>query len=101
MTDEVGAEVEAAAANAVEAGPRAVEATTAATSARSQIRGSSLLLFGRAIAMAVNFLVQVLTVRYLSTTAYGAFAYALSIVDLGQMVATFGMDRTIEISSIA
>ena len=45
--------------------------------------------------MAVNFLVQVLTVRYLTTTAYGAFAYALSIVDLGQMVATFGMDRTI------
>jgi O-antigen/teichoic acid export membrane protein len=70
-------------------------ATVAPTSARSQIRGSSLLLVGRAIAMAVNFLVQVLTVRYLTKTDYGAFAYALSIVDLGQMVATFGMDRTI------
>ncbi len=65
------------------------------TSARSQIRGSSLLLVGRAIAMAVNFVVQVLTVRYLTKTDYGAFAYALSIVDLGQMIATFGMDRTI------
>ena len=70
-------------------------ATAAPTSARSQIRGSSLLLVGRAVAMAVNFLVQVLTVRYLTKTDYGAFAYALAIVDLGQMVATFGMDRTI------
>ena len=70
-------------------------ATSAPTSARSQIRGSSLLLVGRAVAMAVNFLVQVLTVRYLTKTDYGAFAYALAIVDLGQMVATFGMDRTI------
>jgi O-antigen/teichoic acid export membrane protein len=70
-------------------------ATSAATSARSQIRGSSLLLVGRAVAMAVNFLVQVLTVRYLTKTDYGAFAYALAIVDLGQMVATFGLDRTI------
>ena len=69
--------------------------TTAPTSARSQIRGSSLLLVGRALAMAVNFIVQVLTVRYLTTTDYGAFAYALAIVDLGQMVAAFGMDRTI------
>jgi Membrane protein involved in the export of O-antigen and teichoic acid len=69
--------------------------TVAPTSSRSQIRGSSLLLFGRAIAMGVNFLVQVLTVRYLTKTDYGAFAYALSIVDLGQMIATFGMDRTV------
>jgi O-antigen/teichoic acid export membrane protein len=69
--------------------------TASPTTARSQIRGSSLLLVGRAISMAVNFLVQVLTVRYLTKTDYGAFAYALSIVELGQMVATFGMDRTI------
>lgn len=70
-------------------------ATSSPTSARSQIRGSSLMLVGRAISMAVNFLVQVLTVRYLTKTDYGAFAYALSIVDLGQSVATFGLDRTI------
>jgi O-antigen/teichoic acid export membrane protein len=69
--------------------------TVAPTTARAQIRGSSLLLVGRAIAMAANFIVQVLTVRYLTKADYGAFAYALSIVDLGQMVATLGMDRTI------
>jgi O-antigen/teichoic acid export membrane protein len=53
------------------------------------------MLFGRAIAMAANLVVQVLTVRYLTQTDYGAFAYALSVVDLGQSVATFGLDRTI------
>jgi O-antigen/teichoic acid export membrane protein len=87
------------AADAASAGERggSVEptATTAPTTARAQIRGSSLLLVGRAVSMAVNFLVQVLTVRYLTKTDYGAFAYALAIVDLGQMVATFGMDRTV------
>jgi O-antigen/teichoic acid export membrane protein len=70
-------------------------ATRAPTSAKAQIRGSSLMLFGRAIAMAANLVVQVLTVRYLTQTDYGAFAYALSVVDLGQSVATFGLDRTI------
>ena len=69
--------------------------TPAATSARAQVRGSSLLLVGRAISMAVNLLVQVLTVRYLTRTDYGAFALALSFVDVGQMIATFGIDRTI------
>jgi O-antigen/teichoic acid export membrane protein len=53
------------------------------------------MLVGRAIAMAANFVVQVLTVRYLTQTDYGAFAYALSFVDLGQSIATFGLDRTI------
>ena len=93
-----GGDLQAAGVVADATDPRAADeptATTAPTSARSQIRGSSLLLVGRAVAMAVNFLVQVLTVRYLTKTDYGAFAYALAIVDLGQMVATFGMDRTI------
>jgi O-antigen/teichoic acid export membrane protein len=53
------------------------------------------MLVGRAIAMAANLVVQILTVRYLTQTDYGAFAYALSFVDLGQSIATFGLDRTI------
>ena len=60
-----------------------------------QIRGSSLLLIGRTLSMAVNFAVQVLIVRYLSKTDYGAFAYALSIVALGEAIATMGLDRAI------
>ena len=49
-----------------------------------QIRGSSLMLVGRAISMGLNFLVQVLIVRYFANAKadYGAFAYALSIVAL-------------------
>ena len=58
-----------------------------------QIRGSSLLLVGRTLSMAVNFLVQILIVRYLTQEEYGAFAYALSIAALGQTLITFGLDR--------
>lgn len=62
-----------------------------------QIRGSSLMLVGRSISMAVNFAVQVLIVRYFANAKadYGAFAYALSIVALGESIATFGLDRAI------
>ncbi|RIK43635.1 MAG: hypothetical protein DCC55_05185 [Chloroflexi bacterium] len=62
---------------------------------RRQIRGSSLLLAGRFLSKGINFVAQILVVRYLSMTDYGAFAYALSIVHLGQSVATFGLDRAL------
>ena len=65
------------------------------TATRHQIRGSSLLLVGRLLSMGVNFAVQVLTVNYLTKTDYGAFAYALSIVALGETIAIFGLDRAI------
>ena len=44
-----------------------------------QIRGSSLMLVGRALSMGVNFAVQVLIVRYFANAKaeYGAFAFAL------------------------
>jgi O-antigen/teichoic acid export membrane protein len=60
-----------------------------------QIRGSSLMLVGRAISMGVNFAVQVLIVRYLTKNDYGAFAFALSMVALGESIATFGLDRAV------
>ena len=65
------------------------------SSSARHVRGSSLLLLGRVIAMVVNFLVQVLIVRYLSTAAYGAFAYALSLVTLGETLVTLGIDRAV------
>jgi O-antigen/teichoic acid export membrane protein len=59
-----------------------------------QIRGSSLLLIGRSLSMAVNFAVQVLIVRHLAKSDYGAFAYVLStFVLVCQTIATFGLDR--------
>jgi O-antigen/teichoic acid export membrane protein len=62
-----------------------------------QIRGSSLMLVGRALSMGVNFVVQVLIVRYFANAKgdYGSFAYALAIVTLGESIATFGLDRAI------
>jgi O-antigen/teichoic acid export membrane protein len=64
------------------------------SSTNRQIRGSTLLLVGRSLSMAVNFAVQVLIVRHLAKTDYGAFAYVLStFVLVCQTIATFGLDR--------
>ena len=70
-------------------------AATQEEATRTQIRGSSLLLAGRLLAVAMNFAILVLIVRYLSKADYGAFAYALSIAALGANLATFGLDRSI------
>jgi O-antigen/teichoic acid export membrane protein len=63
--------------------------------AKKHLRGSTLLLAGRVLSMAINFAVQVLTVRYLSKSDYGAFAYALSMISLGSSLAVFGLEKTI------
>jgi len=62
---------------------------------RKQIRGSSLLLVGRVLSVGINFAAQVMVVRYLSTTDFGAWAYGLSIVAFCQSFAIFGLDRAI------
>lgn len=62
---------------------------------RKHIRGSSLLLFGRFVSLGLNFLVQILTVRYLSKQDFGAFSYGLSIVSLGASVSLFGLDKAV------
>jgi O-antigen/teichoic acid export membrane protein len=63
--------------------------------ARRQIRGSSLLFGGRLISVVANMVVQVLLVRSLGQSEYGAFAYALSIVSLAQVAVTLGVDRAL------
>jgi O-antigen/teichoic acid export membrane protein len=80
-------------ASSGERGPAELAATRDAVAA--QVRGSSILLVGRVLAMAVNLIIQVLTVRYLSKDAFGAFAYALSIVSVAENLVTFGLDRSI------
>ncbi|HSD79916.1 MAG TPA: oligosaccharide flippase family protein [Solirubrobacteraceae bacterium] len=62
---------------------------------RKQIRGSSLLLGGRFISLGVNFLTQVLIVRYLSKSDFGIFAYGLSIVALAESLTMLGLDRAL------
>ncbi len=61
--------------------------------AATTLRGSSLLLLGRLLSLAINLAVQVLIVRHLSKAGYGSFAYALSIAVFGQTVVVLGLDR--------
>lgn len=63
--------------------------------AKKHLRGSTLLLAGRIIAMAANLAVQILIVRYLSKSDYGAFAYVMSLISLGSSLTVFGLDKTI------
>jgi O-antigen/teichoic acid export membrane protein len=77
-----------------------MEVPSAATSSegdstRKHIRGSSLLLAGRFVSLGLNFFVQVLTVRYLSKSDFGAFAYALSVASMGASVTLFGLDKAV------
>ena len=63
--------------------------------ARKLIRGSSLLLAGRIIAIVLNFVGQVITVRCLLRADYGAFAYGISIASMGASIAVFGLGRAL------
>lgn len=63
--------------------------------AAEHIRGSSLLLAGRFIAYGLEFAAQVLLVRYLSKSDFGAFSYALSIVVLLQSIAVLELPNTL------
>ena len=56
-----------------------------------QIRGSSLLLVGRLITVVVNYAVQVVIVRYLTKSDFGAFAYALSIEAFVETLIALGL----------
>lgn len=64
--------------------------TDVAAATAAQIRGSGVLLAGRVVAMVVNGVTQVLIVRYLSRSDFGAFAYGLSVATLVEMVVTLG-----------
>src|SRR5881394_1972112 len=84
----------ATATSSVQAPPTPA-ALTGGEATRRQIRGSSLLLAGRMLSLAVNFVTQVLIVRYLSKSDFGAFAYGLSLVALGESLAVLGLDKAI------
>lgn len=75
--------------------PEQAGAANPAQEARGHIRGSSLLLVGRFIAVLLNFGVQVLTVRYLSKEGYGAFAYALGVASMCSSIILLGMGKAL------
>lgn len=71
------------------------EAMRAGDVADKQIRGSSLLLVGRGLSLTLNLATQVIIVRYLSTSDYGAWAYGLAFVGFFQAFSSLGLDRGI------
>jgi O-antigen/teichoic acid export membrane protein len=67
------------------------EAANLAKAQAKQIRGSTLLLAGTFLSSAVEFVTQIVLVRYLSKDGYGAWSYGLAIVALFAGVAQFEM----------
>ena len=57
------------------------------------VRGSTAIFAGRVISLVLKFFIQVLIVRYLSKSDFGAFAYALNMVDIAQIVVLIALDN--------
>ena len=64
-----------------------------AKAAKKHLRGSSLLLIGRGLAVLINFAAQVLMVRSLAISEFGAFAFALATVLLVSKFAELGLGK--------
>lgn len=77
--------------------PVAQEQDGAAPSAATaeHLRGSSLLLAGRFLAYGLEFIAQVLLVRYLAKSDFGAFSYALSVVVVLKSIAILELPNTL------
>lgn len=61
--------------------------------ATRQIRGSSALFAGRLVSLVIGMLTQVLLVRELSRSSYGAFAFALALATSARTIISFGEDQ--------
>lgn len=57
------------------------------------VRGSTLLLAGRGFSLLFNMATQVIVVRTLSKTEFGAFAYALALTAAGRTVLSLGQGK--------
>jgi O-antigen/teichoic acid export membrane protein len=60
---------------------------------RRHVRGSSLLLVGRGLSILFTTATQVVVVRALTKSDYGAFAYALVLAGAGQTLLSLGQGR--------
>ncbi|WP_158579939.1 oligosaccharide flippase family protein [Geodermatophilus marinus] len=63
------------------------------TMRRKQVRGSALLALGRALTILLTTATQIVIVRSLTMSDYGAFAYALAIAGSGQVLLSLGQGR--------
>ncbi len=70
-----------------------LSAPDAGQEATAHLRGSAVLLTGRVLSLGLGFLTQVVIVRSLSAAGFGAFAYAMSWVAVGQLLCGLGLQR--------
>jgi len=63
--------------------------------ARKLLRQSTLLVLGRILSKLANFATQILIVRYLSQSTYGAFAYSLTVAMVLQNLVGLGLERSV------
>ncbi len=59
------------------------------------IRGSVLLLSGRFVSIALNLIIQLITIRYLSKMDYGILAIGLILADYGATIVAAGLDKSL------
>jgi O-antigen/teichoic acid export membrane protein len=71
-----------------------VSSTADVAPTQQHIRGSSLLLGGRFVSLALALVTETALVRLLSKTDYGALAFALSVVAIGGTAAALGLDKS-------
>lgn len=81
--------------SSTEAKPEQEQAEAGQKETRKHIRGSSILLAGRFIGLGLNFLVNVLMVRYLTKADYGAFTFALLVASMGASLSLWSMDKAV------
>lgn len=69
---------------------QATGASSAKEATTAHIRGSSLLVAGRLLSLGLNLATQVLIVRLLTKSDFGAFAYGLALVPAARTIVSFG-----------
>ncbi|HEX6248373.1 MAG TPA: oligosaccharide flippase family protein [Nocardioidaceae bacterium] len=62
---------------------------------RRHVRGSALLVMGRAVAMVIGMATQVVIVRALTKEDFGAFAYALALASAARILLSLGQGRAL------
>ncbi len=65
-----------------------------APAVNTELRGSMLLLGGRIVAIGLNFLVQIMMVRFLTRGQYGSFSFAISATALAGNLNLLGLARS-------
>lgn len=69
--------------------------TTQGSDVSRHIRGSSLLLFGRLLAMVIALFTQVIVVNVLEKAEYGVFAFGLTLVSSFRVLVSFGDSQSV------